>query len=171
MRMESRSAICWPSWSIASLAIVSLRRAGRCPGAQPAAGAAEGEATAAAAPGGTLTVGLGSEPETLDPGTPSMSRSSLCCSTSSTRCCRWRRMRRSILAWRVPGRSTTTTPSSPSTCARMSPSMTGRLSPPPRSRRHSTTSSATPCWSRAARRCWSITSTRRPRWWTTTRPS
>ena len=65
MKMKSRPAILLAIMVIASLVLSACAApAPAAPAAQPAAGAA----TEAATPGGTLTVGLGSEPETLDPG-------------------------------------------------------------------------------------------------------
>lgn len=63
--MKNRFVVLWVLLVVASLALSACSAA--APGAteeQPAAGAE----VQAAAPGGTLTVGLGSEPETLDPG-------------------------------------------------------------------------------------------------------
>ena len=63
--MKNRFVVLWVLLVVASLALSACSEA--APAAteeQPAAGAE----VQAAAPGGTLTVGLGSEPETLDPG-------------------------------------------------------------------------------------------------------
>ena len=71
MHLKRQSALLLATLVVAGVILSAC--AGSAPAAQPAAGEAAAAATgveAAAAPtaGGTLTVGLGSEPETLDPG-------------------------------------------------------------------------------------------------------
>ena len=72
MRLKRQSAVLLAILLVGSMLLAAC--ASSAPAAQPQAGEAAGEGTAAAAEsaapaaGGTLTVGLGSEPETLDPG-------------------------------------------------------------------------------------------------------
>ena len=72
MRLKRQSAVLLAILLVGSMLLAAC--ASSAPAAQPQAGEAAGEGTAAAADsaapaaGGTLTVGLGSEPETLDPG-------------------------------------------------------------------------------------------------------